>query len=702
MRRMVWALCALAAAPLAADEGMWTLDNFPAERVEERFSVRIGSEWLERARLATVRMEGGCTGSFVSPDGLVLTNHHCVQRCVSSQSSAERDLAETGFLATDRDAEAPCEADRVSVLVETEEVTERVAAATRGQDERQANEARKRTLTLLEEACEAASEEADGRRLSCEAVALYNGGQYFLYKYRRYDDVRLVFVPESTIGAFGGDPDNFNFPRYCLDMALLRVYEAGRPVRPERYLAWRESGPAAGEPVFVTGHPGSTERLLTLAELRMLRNYTRPRFLLAFTELRGRLIEFGRRGEEEHRVSQPRLLRVENGLKVRRNELWALLDDELMERKAAEEAALRAAVAADPEMAAAYGGAWDEIERAMAAYRAFWEELAVTERATFFTGSLFDWARHLVRAAAERRKPSEERLREYTDAALPGLRQVTLAPRPVDAALEELELAFWLEKVREWLGPDDPFVKKALGRESPEALARTLVTGTRLGDPAVREALWEGGWEAVTGSDDPLIRFALAVDDDARAWRRRYEDEVEAPVQLASEKIARARFAIEGTGRYPDATFTLRVSFGAVEGWQEPGGPVPPFTTLGGVFERATGEDPFRLPESWLAARDRLPLDARFNFVATTDVTGGNSGSPVIDAAGNLVGLVFDGNIHSIAGAYWFDESRNRTVAVHPAAMMEALGTVYGASALVDELSAAAAAASHRVTAPPM
>jgi hypothetical protein len=664
---------------------MWTLDNFPTARVLDEYGVKIDRAWLERVREATTRL-GGCTGSFVSPHGLILTNHHCVNRCLSQLSSAEDNVSARGFLAASPEQEAPCTSDHVLVLKETEDITAQINAATAGKTEREANEIRKKTLTRLERECVEASKVSEAGELLCESESLYNGGQYFLYKYKRYSDVRLVFAPEDSVAAFGGDPDNFNFPRWCLDMAFLRVYENGRPAETPNYLSWRPEGPEADEPLFVSGHPGSTERLLTVSELKWLRDVELPLWLLRYSELRGRLIQYGKTHEESARRIQTDLLYIENSIKVRRNELKALLKDELLSRKAEEERSLRELVHKDPAMSNSYGTAWDEIATANRRFRRFYEEYLFLEDNAAFNGRLFPFARDLVRAAVEREKPNEERLREYRETALPRLEQTLLAPRPIYPDVEELRLSFSLEKMREWLGPDSPYVKTILGDDSPDAKAKDLVAGSRLGDPKVRKMLWEGGLRAIEASEDTMIRLALLVDDDARALRRRYEDEVEAPRKAASEKIARARFAIRGTSTYPDATFSLRVSFGAVEGWSEKGEKIEPFTTLGRIYDRATGEDPFRLPASWLEAETRLNPATRFNFVSTTDITGGNSGSPLIDKDANLVGLAFDGNIHSIAGAYWFDRSVNRTVSVHPAAMLEALDVVYEADHLLEEL----------------
>ena len=681
-RMMILALVSL--APVAiADEGMWTLDNFPSQLVLEEYGVEIDDAWLDHVQRATVRVEGGCTGSFLSPNGLVLTNHHCVARCLAQMSTAENDVQAKGFLATELADEIRCEAEQLSVLMKVEEITGAIAEATRDLDEVEANEVRKQTLTGLEQRCE----EASAGKLACEAVSLYHGGQYFLYGYKRYEDVRLVFSPESDIAAFGGDPDNFNFPRWCLDMSFLRAYEDGKPARTPDFLSLRTEGASLGEPVFVSGHPGGTSRLLTVAELEYNRNVVLPHWLARYLELRGRLIQFGKTEDEARRISQTPLLMNENGIKVQRNLQKALLDNSLMSMKTGEEQDLIDAVAADPEMQAAYGAAWDEIAEAIATYLTFRDDHLFIEESVGFNSYLFTYARTLVRAAEERKKPSEERFREFTDAALPQLEQRLVAARPIYPDLEELKLSFSLDKMREFLGPDSRFVQQILGDDSPESLAHRLVSDTELADPEVRRRLWDGGADGIAASEDPMIQLAAGIDKQARALRKRYEDEVEAPWQEGSEKIAKARFAALGTERYPDATFTLRVTYGAIKGWEVKGSEVVPFTVVRRLFERTTGSPPFRLPESWLEAETKLDPETRFNFVATTDIIGGNSGSPMIDAEGRVVGLAFDGNIHSISGDYWFDKEKNRTVAVHPAVMIEALAKIYRADRLLDELT---------------
>jgi hypothetical protein len=666
---------------------MWTFDHFPSAAVAKDHGVDIGREWLDQVRLSIVRLSG-CTGSFVSGEGLILTNHHCVAGCLVQHSSRELCLIESGVLAARHEDELRCSTQVADVLVELEEITRRVADATRGLDERAAKERRRETLTSLEQSCEESSKKSS-TPLKCQAVTLYGGGQYWLYKYRRYTDLRLVFTPEDGIAAFGGDPDNFQFPRWCLDVALLRAYVDGRPAPTPQHLAIDFAGPKAGQPVFVVGHPGSTDRQLTVAELLTLRNAALPLELLLDSELRGRYLEFAKTGEAAERIARGPLNGLENGIKVERKLLDALLDDARMLGKREEEAALRMKVEQDPALRAQVGDPWAKIALAEHAEDAFRLRHRFIEGADGFDSDLYRYARTLVRGTAERAKPNTARLREYTDAALPRIEQRLGATVPVYPELERLTLSFSLERMREWLGPDDPSVRRLLASESPDSLAASLVAGSKLADPDVRMQLWRGGESAVAASTDPMIALARGIDPEARALRKREEDEVEAVTELAHEAIAKARFAALGTTVYPDATFTLRVNVGTVRGWNENGAPVEPFTRLGRLFERATGRRPFALPESWQAARAALDLDTPFNLSTDNDIVGGNSGSPLIDAQRHIVGLIFDGNIHSISGAYWFDTDKNRAVAVDTAAIREALTRVYKAGRLAEELGVA-------------
>ena len=511
-----------------------------------------------------------------------------------------------------------------------EDITAKVSAATQGLDDKAANAARKKELTRLEQACEEASKK-DKRigALSCESVSLYQGGQYFLYKYKRYSDVRLVFAPEDDIAAFGGDPDNFQFPRYCLDMSLMRAYENGKPARTPNYLKVNFAGPEAGA-AGVRVRASGRHRSPADASSSCIsgRNAFLPVWLLRYAELRGRYIQFGKNDAESLRIVQDPLNTIENSIKVRRKQLDALLDDALMQSKRAEESALRAKVAADPALQALAGSAWDDMAKAQAAYRNQLLPYTFIESAAGFNSELYRYARALVRGAAERAKPNEERFREYTNSALPQLEQYLKADTPVYPSLDKLTLSFALERMREWLGPDDALVRSVLGSESPDSLAARLVDGSKLADAKLRAQLWDGGAAAVDASTDPMIQLARKVDPEARAIRKRYEDEVEAPTRIASERIARARFKVLGTSTYPDATFTLRLNFGTVQGWVEKGEPVAPFTTLKVAYDRTTGQKPFRMPPRWVERKSSLDLDTRFNLSTNNDIVGGNSGSP--------------------------------------------------------------------------
>jgi hypothetical protein len=681
MRGLLLVLACVAALPTFAEEGMWTFDNFPSNAVKQHYGADITPAWLDHLRLSTIRLTN-CTASFVSPEGLILTNHHCVESCLAELSSKDKSLVQLGFAAADRNAEQRCPAQLADVLVGTEDVTEAVSKAIAGMSDTAANDARKRTLTTLEQACEQASAKSKSGKLRCQAVTLYQGGQYFLYKYKRYDDVRMVFAPEADIASFGGDPDNFQFPRWSLDFSMLRAYENNKPAATPNYLQINFNGPAANQLVFVAGHPGSTARLQTRAQLEFDRDMPLPITLMRAAELRGRFIQFGTTNPADDRIVQAPLNSLQNAIKVRRKELDALNDNSLLAGKSEAEERLRAS--------AHIGGndPWHEIESASARERALYLQYTFLESGAGFNSGLFRDARLLVRGADERTKRNVDRLREFTDAALPLIQRELYARVPVYPELEVLTLSFSLERMREWLGPDNPVVRKLLSTESPESLATRLIAETKIDDADVRQKLWLGGKAAVDASHDPMIEFARAVDADARSVRKRFDDEVEAPVAAAAQRIAAARFKAYGTNVYPDATFTLRLNYGTVQGWVEAGTPIEPFTHLDRAFERATGASPFKIPASWIRVKEKLEMRTPFCISTNNDIVGGNSGSPLIDADGMIVGLMFDGNIHSIAGRYWFDVANNRAIAVHPAIIREALDTVYGAKSLLRELNA--------------
>jgi hypothetical protein len=690
MTRLLASLFVLAPLLAAADEGMWTFDAFPSDKVQRAYGFAPSAEWLERVRLSSARLARGCSGSFVSEQGLVMTNHHCAHTCIEQLSTAGEDRVKSGFLARTQAEERRCPDVEVNQLTAISDVTARVRGATKGLEGEAYQKTLRGEMARIEKECQTSD------ALRCDVVTLYQGGLYHLYTYRRFQDVRLVFAPELAIAFFGGDPDNFMFPRYDLDVAFLRVYEAGRPARMDRFLRWSAKGAAPGELTFVSGHPGGTDRSLTVAQLQYQRDVALPDRLLSLAELRGLLTGFQLQGEEQKRISTALLFYVENGCKALRGRLEALQDLEFFQSKVAAEAALRAEIAKDPERARRVLPAYEAIERAQKRLRELRKELSALEHG--FDGDLFGFARTLVRAAEERPKPNPERLREYRESNLPVLTQQLFSEAPIYPEFEKLRLGHALSKIRERLGPDHAAVKKLLGKESPQDVAARVVDGTKLRDLALRKALWEGGAKAVADSQDPLIALAKLVDPDARAIRKTWEDEVDSVVKKSHETIAEARFAVQGRTTYPDATFTLRLSYGAVKGWKEGTRQVEPYTTIAGAFERHTGRDPFALPQSWLDAKARLDLATRMNLVTTNDIIGGNSGSPVFNKDAEIVGLVFDGNIHSLGGNYGFDPSVNRTVAVHSDAIVEALAKVYGGQRIVDELRPAKAAKAGRGT----
>jgi hypothetical protein len=673
----------LTAVTARADEGMWTFNRFPAEKVGKAYGFTPDQKWLDHVRLSSLRLEGGCSGSFVSENGLVMTNHHCAEECIDELSTPKRDYMSDGFYAKTPADEKRCPTQAVNVLVEIADVTARVQGVRTGKSDKDGGEALKSEIAQIEKACQTAPD------LRCEVVSLYNGGVYDLYTYRRYEDVRLVFAPEFRIAFFGGDPDNFEFPRYDLDASFLRVYKDGKPLDTKaNHFAWSPAGTKNGELTFTAGNPGSTNRLWTLAEIETWRDFGLIPRLLYLSELRGGLLAYAQRGKEQARHSRGELFGIENSYKAFRGELDALLDPNVLSTKRAEEKLLRDHVAADKGRQAMYGGAWEAIAGAQRTWAQLYLRNYLIETGRGFRSDLFGHARLLLRAAEELPKPNEKRLREYTEGEWAGTKQYLLGNAPVYAEFEIFRLSWSLGKMRELLGADDPFIKAVLGNESPAQLAARVIKGSKLADPKVREKLLAGGAAAIAASNDPLIELARKADTEARAVRKRMEDEVESVVGKNHELIAKVRFEKLGTSVYPDATFTPRVSYGSVQGYEENGQKVSPYTLLSGAFDRHTGADPFALPPSWLAKKSRLDLNLPFDFVTSNDIVGGNSGSPVINRDAQIVGLIFDGNIQSLGGDYGFDPALNRAVAVDSRALLYALDVVYGAERLLSEIKA--------------
>jgi V8-like Glu-specific endopeptidase len=674
-------ICLFGASALA-DEGMWTFDNFPTASVNQKYGLHIDPAWLDHVRAASVRLSSGCSASIVTSDGLVLTNHHCVRDCAQQLSSATTDYVKDGFQVARREDEKPCSGMQADVLAGISDVTDRVAKAAAGKTGQDFVKARDAQIAAIEKEGCAGKEDKN----QCQVVTLYQGGQYKLYTYRKYSDVRLVFAPEGMTAFFGGDPDNFNFPRYDLDCSFLRLYEDGKPVKTPDHLVWSAAPPKDGEPVFVAGNPGSTQRLLTADQLESLRDLTLPETLIQYSELRGRLIRFAAESAEHARIANDFLFGIENSFKAYHGEEKALVDPALIAAKRAADTDLKAKVADNAALAAEIGDPWTDIAKAQVEYRALYLPYYMMEVRAGIGSDLFRFARILVRAAEEKAKSNSDRLPAYTDSRLALLSKSLLDPQPVYPELERAGLEYWLSKLRENLTADAAGTKTFLGKESPESLSARL-SQSKLGDPAVRKALWDGGITAIQASDDPMIKFVLATDTASRTIRKQFDERVSGPTDRATQKIARARFAIYGANVYPDATFTVRLSYGKVEGWTDNGVTVLPFTYYKGLWERATGQFPFDLAPRWQNAQAKVDPGTVLDFVSDNDIIGGNSGSPVINAKGEVIGAAFDGNIESLGGAFGFDDRVNRTVSVSTAAITEALRNVYGNQTLVAELT---------------
>jgi hypothetical protein len=690
MKRLALLSAFTLALAARADEGMWTFDNFPSKKVQQKYGFSPDAQWLQEAQLSSVRLAGGCSGSFVSPEGLVMTNHHCAHSCIEQLSTKEKDFVAQGFYAPAPENEVKCPEIELNQLVQIADVTAQVHGATKGlAPGKEFNDKRKAAMASIEKDCAAGND-----KLRCDVVELYHGGQYSLYKYKRFQDVRLVFAPEFPIAFFGGDPDNFNFPRYDLDVSFIRAYEDGKPARAEHYFKWSPEGAKEGELTFVSGHPGGTDRELTMAELQYQRDIALPERLFDLAQYRGALTMFTQSSPEHYRIAEAQLFGIENSYKAIKGRYEALITPTLWNQKRERENALRAKVDGRSALRKKYGSAWGDVAKAVAMFQPRRKEFKYLEQAAGFNSPLYKIARDLVRGTEELQKPNEQRLREYTDSKLPQLKQKLFSKAPIYEDFELFKLSYGLTKVREELGADHPFVKKVLGKKSPQEVAQELVK-TKLHDVKLREQLWQAGREAVLASNDPMIQFAKAVDVDARPIRIWHDEEVETLQVSGDQRVAAAKFDLEGKGSYPDATFTLRLSYGAVKGYEENGRHVNPFTTIGGAFERATGRDPFKLPDSWLRANEnrQVNLATPFNLCTTNDIIGGNSGSPVFDKDRQIVGLIFDGNIQSLGGEYGFDESVNRAVAVHSSALLEALDHIYGARRIVTELKGGAGTA---------
>jgi hypothetical protein len=671
----------LAAAPaIHAEEGMWTFDNPPLKQLAAKYNFKPSQEWLDHLRLSSVRLNDGGSGSFVSPSGLLLTNHHVARGQLQKNSTAEHDYLRNGFYAATPDQEMKSPDLAVDVLVAMRDVTAQVQGAAKGiADDAKALKARDAEIAAIEK------ESKDKTGLRSDVVSFYQGGEYWLYQYKEYTDVRLVFAPEQQAAFFGGDPDNFTYPRYDLDMALFRVYEDGKPLHTGNYLKWSAKGAAPGELVFISGHPGSTQRQDTMAQLLAERDVHGP----AMTEYLKRRIAtaqaFAAQGPEQARLVGSTIFSLQNSLKVYEGRAVALSDKAILAKKQAEEDDFRARVAANPEWQEAYGGAWDTIARAE-------EKMKPEVKIQVFRridSRLFTLALQIVQYVSEIKKPDGERLQPFHDAGLESLRFQMLSPAPVYPSTEKLFMAAALKLAQEKLGKDDAFVQAIVQGGDVDKTVDALVDGTRLADPVFRKSLIEGGEAAVAASTDPMIVAARRVDPVVRATTKHMRDTLTSVLIPAGEKLGKARFLVYGKDAYPDATFTLRLSYGTVKGYPYNGTIAPPFTTFYGLYDRAasfSNQPPFDLTPKQAAGLSKLDFATPLDFVSTGDIIGGNSGSPVVNRNGELVGLIFDGNIESLAGDFVYEGERNRAVAVHSAGMIEGLRKLYNASALADEL----------------
>jgi len=674
--------CLLALSAARADEGMWLFNALPKKQLKERYGFDVKDEWVNHLMRACVRFPGG-SGSFVSETGLVITNHHVGSEFIDQLSTKDHDYTRDGFYAKTRADELKCPDLELNNLVKIEDVTARVMATVKeGMDLAASQKARQAEINTIEK------EAQDKTGLKCQVVTLYQGAQYHLYSYKRYTDVRLVMAPEMQIAFFGGDPDNFEYPRYCLDFCVFRVYENDQPVKPEHYLKWGK-GLNEGDLVFIAGHPARTNRLNTVAHLEYLRDNAYPELLEMLRRLEVALNSWSGRSPENARRAKDDLFGIQNSRKARTGGLEALQSPEFMNAKVGAEKEFRAKIAADAKLKAAEA-AYREVEEACKVWAGLRQDYNNYERGIAFESKMFVFARQLVRFAEEIGKPNADRLKDYSDSNLPTIKDGLEAPVPVYPDLETIKLRSALTRYFTSVGPEDELLQKVLDGKSPVERAALLIAGSKMNDPEHRAALLKGGPAAIDADKDPLLELARLVDSKAREVRKKYETEVEERLRQAYAKIAAAKLALGGDNVYPDASFSLRLSFGLVASFEEGGKKVPAFTHYKGLYERWELNDkkePFDLPERWIQARDKLNLDTPYNFAAKLDHIGGNSGSPIIDREGRIVGLLFDSNIYGLALDVGYTDTQCRAISVDTRSIVEALKVVYGAQALVDEMT---------------
>jgi Peptidase S46 len=677
------ALCFLVSTVASADEGMWLYNEAPKDKIKAKYGFELTQPWLDHVRLSSVRFNNGGSGSFVSADGLTFTNHHVGAGCVQQLSSEGHDYIKTGFYAKTQADEAKCPNLELNELVGIEDVTDKVNAGVKPEmSAADAGQAQRAAMSQIEKDC------ATSTGLRCDAVTFYSGQVYNLYKYKKYTDVRLVFAPEFDAAFFGGDPDNFTYPRYDLDITFFRVYEDGHPAHLENYLRWSRTGVKDGDLIFVSGHPGNTSRLLTTAQLEYLRDVDYPSRLVLYKRRIALLQGFSKQSEENARIAKEDIFGLQNAQKAFTGYQAGLLDKSIMDSKSSDETKLRASYKANARNAGT-ADPWDEIAQAMKSQRDIFPQLTYLERLRGFASGLPQIARVLVRAAEEKPKPSADRLREFRDSALPSLEQQLFSTAPVYKSLDTALLGDSLAEMQDALGKDNADVQRVLNGKAPADAAKDIIAGSTLDDVAVRKQLYAGGEAAIAASTDPLIVAMRAIEPDARAARKQFDDKIDSVVRRDGTLIAKARFAQSGFSQPPDATFTLRLSYGAVKGYKENGKDISYFTTMGGAFEHAaehSNQPPYNLAQSWMNLKSKLDLKTPLNFVSTADIIGGNSGSPTVNRQGEVVGIIFDGNIESLPWNFAYSDVQGRAVSVDSRGIQEALRKVYGATALADEL----------------
>ena len=697
---LILLICFIISNLAVADEGMWLFNAFPGDKVKAKYGFEPSQEWLDHVRLSSARAPNG-SSSFVSADGLIFTNHHIAQGCIHDLSTGGKDYMKNGFYAATRAEEPKCPGMEFVVLEGIEDVTAKVNAATKpGMSTAEVAKAQRETMAGLEKECSV-------NGLRCDVVTLYSGALYNLYKYKTYSDIRLVMAPEFAIAFFGGDPDNFEYPRYDLDISFLRAYENGQPAKTDNYLKWSKTGVKDGDLVFVSGNPGRTNRLLTMDQLEFLRDDQYPMTMAALANRVAMLEKYSAQSAENAREAESDLFGTQNSVKAYKGYDGGLHDKALMDKKAADEKVLKDYLNGNPKLQQEYGNPWDGIRKAVAVQKEIYKplfyiqggaenDLSAAMRMGGFRGSLAGYARILVRVTAEKQKPNGERLRGYQDSALATLEQDLFSTAPIYKSLQTAQLAQSLAEMQQVLGADNEAVKVALAGKTPKERAKEVIEGTQLQDVAVRKQLYEGGKAAVEASNDPLIVMMRNVDPYARAVRKRYDDEVDPILRKNAGDIAKLMFAKGGLSIPPDATFTLRLSYGAIKGYELNGKHVPWYTTVGGAYEHAAAHGskyPYELPASWIKTKSSLDLKTPFDTVSTPDIIGGNSGSPLINKDAEVVGIIFDGNIESLPWNFMYDDVVGRSVATDSRAIMQALRKIYHADALADELSGSATAA---------